>query len=154
MLMDKRTEFLVAAAVPTAVGLGLPVGGQIPLGTARDVGGGDSGKLTCVIQVTQAFTSAGAATVEFVVASDSVAAIAVDGTASEHVKSKAFAVTELTLGTEIHLDLPSESSAEPYELFLGILTRVGVAVLTAGAVNAFLTRDAGNWKAYPAPGQA
>jgi hypothetical protein len=153
MLMDKRTELANAVNAFGAVGRIL-VGDQIPLGVARDIGGGDSGQLTLVIQVSTAFTTATTGTTRFILASDASAAIAVDGTASEHAVTKAFSVAELSLGQEIHIPLPPESSNEPYEPFLGLLVQVESAATTAGAVRAFLTRDAGNWKSYPAPGQA
>jgi hypothetical protein len=154
MILDERLEFADALAVPVGPGT-VNVGDQIPLGVARDVGGvGDTSKLTVVVQVTAAFTSGGAATVAFQIVSDSVAAIDTAGTQSIHAKTKDFTIAELTaLGNEIMLDLPPEATQEPYEEFLGIQAVVGVAALTAGSVNAFLTRDVGNWKAYPAPGQ-
>jgi hypothetical protein len=153
MLLDERLEFADDAAVPVGPGT-VNIGDQVPLSVARDVGGGDSGKLSVVFQVTEAFTSGGAATVRFQVASDSVASLATDGTQSVHVASKDFALSELTLGARFVLDLPPEASAEPYELFLGVQAVVGVAALTAGKVNAFISRDIGTWKAYDAPGQA
>jgi hypothetical protein len=154
MILDERCEFADALDLALAQGT-QNVGDQIPLGVARDVGGvGDTSKLTVTIQVTEAFTSGGAATVVFQIVSDDVAAIATDGSQSVHARTKAFSIAELTdLGTEIHLDLPPEASAEPYETFLGVQAVVAVADLTAGAVNAFLNRDAGNNKAYSSPSQ-
>lgn len=152
MLLDERLEFADDLAVPVGPGT-VNIGDQVPLSVARDIGGGDSGKLTVVFQVTEAFASAGAATVKFQVASDAVAAIDTAGAQSVHVASKNFSLAELTLGARLALDLPPEASAEPYELFLGVQAVVGVAALTAGKVNAFISRDIGTWKAYPAPSQ-
>ncbi len=37
---------------------------------------------------------------------------------------------------------------DAYERFLGLLQTTGVAAVTAGKVNAFLTHDVAKWKAY------
>ena len=36
-----------------------------------------------------------------------------------------------------------------YERYLGILATIGTTTVTAGAINAFLTRDPTGWKSYP-----
>jgi len=155
MLMDERLEFADDVAVVVTADQTDNIGDQVPLSVARDVGGGDSGKLTVAFQVTEAFTSGGGATVAFQVASDATAAIATNGTQSVHMRTKVFSMAELALGAEFSIDLPNEASNEPYELFLGVqAVKAGGAALTAGKVNAFITRDYGNWKAYTAPGQS
>jgi len=155
MLVDKRTEFADNVDVQNAPGTA-NVGNQIPLGVAREVGGGDSGKLSVVIYVTETFAAPSTdGTIQFQVASDNTASIATDGTQSIHVKSKAFAEAELVAGLKIVLDLPvQQDGAEPYETFLGLQAVTALQTFTAGAVHAFLSRDIGSQVHYPAPGQA
>lgn len=143
-IMDSRAEFLDATALSTsATGLAL-IGNVIDTSVARDLGNGRPVYL--VISVDTAVTSGGSATVEFDLVSDAQAAIAVDGSATLHAATKAFAKATLIAGYQIILPLPLENP--PYEQFLGILQNVGTAALTAGKVNAFLTLDPPRWKAY------
>lgn len=144
MLVDDRLEFCDAQALSTAAtGLAL-VGDVINLGQARDIGAGEP--LYLVIQVDTAVTSGGAGTLEFVLASDAQAAIAVDGSATEHFRSGLKAKTVFVAGYTIAIALPMEGPV--YEQYLGILQNVGTAALTAGKINAFITRDVAKWKAY------
>ena len=145
MIIDSRLEFCDATALSTAAtGLAL-IGSQIPLGNARDIG--NQNALHLVITVDTQVTSGGAATVEFQLVSDASAAIAVDGTATVHAKSAAIPKATLAPGYQIVIPVPPELPA--YEPFLGILQNVGVAALTAGKINAFLTADPPVNKAYP-----
>lgn len=145
MIMDNRAEFADATALDTA-GTGLVlVGDVMDLSVARNVGNGKP--LYCVIQIDTAVTSAGAATCGFVLASDAQAAIAVDGTASVHGQTPLVAKASLIAGYTFIIAVPPEGSVA-YERYLGILQNVGVAALTAGKVNAFLTTDISQWKAY------
>lgn len=103
--------------------------------------------LFLVIQITTTFASAGAATVQFQLASDAAAAIATNGTATVHAATQAFVFSTLTAGTRIILPLPG--GFPDAERYLGILVVTAGATTTAGAFSAFLTTDAQNWKAYP-----
>lgn len=147
MILDERNEFADATALSTAAtGLAL-VGDVIDLGTdgVNDVEG-----MYLVVTVDTAVTSAGAATVEFQLASDAQAAIAVDGSASVHAKSAAIAKTALVAGAQAFVvALPKGQ----YERYLGILQNVGTAALTAGKINAFLTNAPATWKSFDAPFQ-
>lgn len=144
MILDERTELCDATALSTAAtGLAL-VGDVLDLTVARDVGQGRP--LYLVIQVDTAVTSGGAATVEFDIASDAQAAIAVDGSATIHAKSFAIPKATLVAGYQLVIPLPWESPA--YERYLGLLQNVGVAALTAGKINAFLTDTPAKWAAY------
>lgn len=136
MILDERGELCDATALDTSgTGLAL-VGDVIDLGpNARDIGAGEP--MSLVIQLTTAVTSAGAATVEFQLASDAAAAIATDGSASVHAKSAAVPKASLVAGFEIVLPLPPDAGT-PYERYMGLLQNTGVAALTAGAINAFL----------------
>lgn len=148
MILDKRNEFADAVALSTAAtGLAL-VGDVIDLGTD---GINDVEDMYLVIQVDTAVTSAGSATVEFQLASDAQAAIAVDGSATVHAKSAAVPKATLVAGyTVIQLELGKGQ----YERYLGILQNVGTAALTAGKINAFLTNVPVTAKSFPAPSQA
>lgn len=145
MIIDKNLQIATALALPTGLGLGL-VGDQIPLGSiGRDPANGRP--LHLVISVTSAILSAGAATVEFQLVSDAQAAIAVDGTATVHSKTHAFPKATLVAGFQIAIPLPPQFPA--YEAFIGLISNVGTAALTAGSINAFVTDNVQNSKAYP-----
>lgn len=145
MILDERNEFADATALSTAGTGRALVGDVIDLGgTSQDIGNGE--QLYLVIQVDTAVTSAGSATVQFELASDASASIATDGTASVHYTSAAVAKATLVAGyTVAAVALPNGT----YERYLGILANVGTAALTAGKVNAFLTRDVAKWVATP-----
>ena len=143
MILDERNEFCDATALNTGVAASYLIGDVIDLGLSRDIGTGED--LYLVITVATTATSGGAATGQFHLASDAQAAIAVDGTASYHFSSAAIAVATLVAGYTIAaVRLPSGT----YERYLGILQTTGTAAFTAGAVNAFLTKDISKWTAY------
>lgn len=147
MILDERNEFADATALSTAATGRALVGDVIDLGASpSDVVDG----MYLVIQVDTDVTSAGAATVSFELASDAQAAIATDGSATVHYASAAIPKATLVAGAKVAVvELPQGT----YERYLGILQNVGTAAVTAGKVNAFLTKDPANWKAYDAPFQ-
>jgi len=148
MILDERNEFADALTIATATGRALH-GDVIDLGVARDIGNGEP--LYLVISIDTAVTSAGAATVDFELVSDAQAAIAVDGTATIHASTGAIGKATLVAGYTRVLALPMEGAV--YERYLGVITNVGTAALTAGKANAFLTHDVTRWKAYDSPSQ-
>lgn len=150
MILDERLEFADATAFGGLAGRRL-IGDVVDLGPKqRDPGNGES--LYLVLQVTQTFTSGTTSNVSFELASDAQAAIAVDGTATVHFVSATFVQSALVAGKVVAIvALPIEGSV--YERFLGVIGNTDVAV-TAGAINAFLTKDPPAWKAYDAPNQA
>jgi hypothetical protein len=151
MILDKRNEFCDAVALNTGAAGTYLVGDQIDLGVARDMGNGEP--MYLVITVDTLPTSAGAATAQFQLASDASASIATNGTATVHLETKAFAISEMAAGTMLAaIALPLEGVA--YERYLGILQVTGTAAFTAGKINAFLTHDVAKWKSYDAPFQA
>jgi hypothetical protein len=97
--------------------------------------------------------AAAAGTVKFQLASDAQAAIATDGSATVHFDTGTFvtdddALNDLDAGATIAaVALPMEGNA--YERYLGILCVTATTTTTAGAINAFLTKDVSKWKAYP-----
>lgn len=144
MIIDSRNEFADATALSTAGTGRALVGNVVDLGSAsRDIGEGAD--LYLVIEVDTAVTSDGSATVSFELASDAQAAIAADGTATVHFATAAIPKATLIAGYKTAVCLPQGAV---YERYLGILANVGTAALTAGKVNAFLTTDVANWRAY------
>ena len=145
MILDERLEFADALAIPTPLAKAL-VGDVVDLGVAaRDIGAGDP--IWFVVQITTTVTSAGASTIVFELVSDAQAAIAVDGTATVHFASGALPKAALIAGyPAVATPLPRHGPA--YERYLGVLATPAAFALTAGAVNAFLTRDYAKFKAY------
>lgn len=149
MILDERNEFCDAVTGVSAASTNTLRGDVMDLGST--VGDGfQSGLPVLVITVDTAFVSANSNTTRFVLVSDAAAAIAVDGTATEHATSHDFLPTELVAGAKIVIPLPTGLPA--YERFLGIMQVVGAGVsgVTAGTFSAYLTMDAGQWKPYAA----
>jgi hypothetical protein len=146
MIYDYETQFCTATALSTAAtGLAV-VGVLVDTGTAgRDLGVGEP-DMYAYFSVSTAVTSAGAATVQFILASDAQDPIAVDGSATVHATSAAIPKATLVAGYKFALALTVGVTAERY---LGILQNVGTAALTAGAINAYLTADVPTYKSYP-----
>lgn len=145
MYVDSFLEFADAEAIDGSTGTAL-VGDVINLEDTRDIGQGEP--LYLVIQVTTEVDSAAdGASVEFILASDDSASIATGGGATEHLSTGAVAEANLTAGKQFIYHLPLEGNA--YEQYLGILATISGEAVTAGAVNAFITKDAGKYQAYP-----
>lgn len=147
MILDELTEFLDATALNTGAAGTYLIGDVIDTTHAsiRDLGDGE--ELYLVIQVTTAVTSGGAATVQFQLASDAQAAIATDGSATIHYQT--IAIPKATLIAGYAAAIVALPRGAVYERYLGILQITGTAALTAGAVNAFLTKDPSKYRAYP-----
>lgn len=153
MILDKRTEFADAVALNTGAAGTYLIGDQVNIGPqARDVGNGEP--LYLVITVDTPITAGASGTVSFSLASDDTAAISTS-TSTVHLTTPVFTVgAGIAAGTVLAaIALPSDG-AKPYEQFLGILQTTGVAAVTAGKINAFLTFDVAKWTAYDAPAQA
>lgn len=152
MLLDEYTEFADAVAVTGNAGTAL-IGDVINLKSASlDIGQGEP--VYAVINVdTEIITGGDAGTIQFFVASDAQAAIATDGSATIHASSPSI-VTDGTdangaLAKAGQFPLFVELPVGTYEQYLGILCTIGTTAVTAGKINAFLTRDKRGWKAYP-----
>ncbi|MER1940647.1 Bbp16 family capsid cement protein [Castellaniella sp. FW104-16D08] len=149
MIIDKRNEFADALALNTG-GAGTYLLGNVidtdPAAIApNDTVDLQGSEMFLVVQVDTAATSGGAATLQIKLASDAQAAIATDGSATEHVVLPAVAVADLTAGKMVAcVKLPSGA----YERYLGILQVTGTAAFTAGKINVFLTSDPAIWKPY------
>jgi hypothetical protein len=156
MLLDERLEFADAVSVAAAAGTAL-IGDVIDLkpsttnpNTTVDLEGSE---MYLVIQTdTEIITGGAAGTLQFKLASDAQAAIATDGSATEHVVTAAMVTDDAAVndarfnaGGLIYCGkLPSGA----YERFLGILAVTAVTTTTAGKINAFLTRDPALYRAY------
>lgn len=150
MILDERTEFADAVTAVSNASTRTLRGDVIDLEAAGEGPAMGAGfNLYVVITIDTAFVSANNNPTRFVVSSDSVAAIAVDGSETQHVTSQDFLPADLTAGTKIVLPLPAGAPA--YERFLGIVQDVGAGAsgITAGAFSAYLTPDAGEWKSLP-----
>jgi hypothetical protein len=144
MILDERCEFADALALGLSTGRA-NLGDQIPLTVARNVGSPPR-PLYFVVQVTTAIT--GPTSVAFELVSDTSNPPLTDGTATVHVASRSVPVASLTAGTVVCcIPLPGEPPA--YETILGVQQNVTGSAVGAGAVNAFLTHDPKQWKAYP-----
>lgn len=151
MIVDKMLEIADATSVAAEAGTAL-IGSQIDLGEiGRDIGNGQQPYLVITVD-TSIITGGNAGTVRFVLASDSTAAIAVDGSATEHWTSNDFvtdddALNALDAGAVICVPLPLHLPA--YERFLGLLCVTATTTTTAGAISAYITMDPKGYKAYP-----
>lgn len=139
MILDEKLEFCDATAVSAAAGTAV-AGDVVDL---DDLGRDLLDTLYLVIQVTTAFASGGSATVDFRLSSDSTANLATSAT--DHWSTGALAIAGLTAGKTFIVPLPKVND---YERYLGIRVVTAVATTTAGSINAFLTLEPQNWKAY------
>jgi hypothetical protein len=153
MILDERTEFADAVSVAAAAGTAL-IGDVIDTTVVRNLGSGRNLHLVITVAV-EIITAGTAGTLVFKLVSDAQAAIATDGTATEHFVSRAFVTddagandAELNAGgVPVKVMLPEEG--RPYERYLGILAVTATTTTTAGAINAFLTFEPKATKAYP-----
>lgn len=149
MILDERNEFADATALSTGAAGTYLIGDQIDTTLANNIGAIDG--LHLVIQVTTGITAAAAGTVSFSLASDAQAAIATDGSATVHFTTRAFATSATAIAAGTVLATVALPRGFTYERYLGILQTTGTAAITAGAINAFLTTEPGNWVAYDSP---
>lgn len=148
MILDSRNEFADAVAVNTGAAGTYLVGSQIDLGAANNVGA--ISDLHLVIQVQTAVTAGANGTLEFVLASDSTAAIATDGSATVHFTTGTIpSAAGIAAGTV--LACVAVPQGFTYERYLGILQKTGTAAATAGSIDAFLTDDPARWVSYDSP---
>lgn len=144
MIIDTLTQFADNVTLPTAIATA-NVGDILDTGLqGRDIGQGQPVYLIWII--TAAVTSATAPTVIFQLVSDATSTISTT-TQTVHMQSAAFVKATLVAGFTLVMPIPSESPA--YEKFVGVQTITATAVLTAGAVDAFLSLDNHGWKSYP-----
>lgn len=153
MILDELTEFADATSVAAATGTAV-IGDVIDLSVNQDIGIGED--VWIVIQTaTEIITGGTAGTIQFYVVSDSLATLGAATLASctEHLRSASLVTddsaansTELNAGGTI---LAARLPAGSYERYLGVLATIGSTTVTAGAINAFLTRNYAKWVAMP-----
>lgn len=137
MIIDDRLEFCDATAMNTGGAGTYLVGDVIDLqGTSNDIGAGHP--LFWIVQIDTLPVSA-TGTAAFVLASDAQAAIATDGSATEHARTAASLAATLVAGYQFIVPVPLESPV--YERYLGVLQVTAVAAFSAGKINSFLTLD-------------
>lgn len=147
MILDERLEFCDAVDVSSTVGTSLE-GDVIDLGATPQDYGSPYRPMYLVIQVTTAFATATTATAQFTLATDAAAAIATNGTATEHIITDAFDTGVLVQGYTLQIPLPQGVGLE-YERYMGILVTTAGATTTAGSINAFLTSSVSNQRLLP-----
>ena len=104
---------------------------------------------------TEIITGGVAGTIGFQLVSDAAAAIATNGTATVHLDSGTFVTGATTTGDAniqaggvVFMGAMPTGAARTYERYLGVLSTVATATVTAGNLNAFLTYDPSAWAAY------
>lgn len=149
MMKDTLGQFCSALALPTSGTGYFNVGDQIDTSIIRDIGRGKP-PIYLVTLVNVAITSGSSATVQFILASDSVTPPRTDGTSENlHYTSPAIAKATLVAGYfATRVAVPLEPPV--YARYLGLQINVAVAALTGGSITSFLTLDPYAWKAFPA----
>jgi hypothetical protein len=143
MIIDGNLQFATAQAVTaTAAGtVTADLGPRHPGNTRTDIGTGE--ELYFVVQVTEAVTADGNATVTFTLESADNSALSTNPTV--HFTTPAIGKADLTLGaTPVVVRVP----AADYRRWLGARFTVGTGPLTAGRFHAFITKDVQKWRPY------
>ncbi|MHC8321207.1 Bbp16 family capsid cement protein [Pseudomonas sp. GB2N2] len=146
MYVDKQAEFsdnqtVTATAVSTNVYDLFPVGNGVNSNAVRDIGVGEDVYL--VVQVDNAATAAGAATVTVTLESSTTADLATAPTV--HFSSAAYALATLTANkTLMAFKLP----ADAYKRYIGVRYTVATGPLTAGSFSAFFAKDIQAFRSY------
>lgn len=148
MILDSRNEFCDAVALNTGAAGTYLIGSQIDTGLANNIGAIDD--LFLVIQVQTGITAAAAGTVSFSLASDDSAAVSTS-TSTVHITTAAFATSATAIAAGTVLACVALPKGFTYERYLGILQTTGVAAITAGKIDAFLTPNPAQWAAYDSP---
>jgi hypothetical protein len=128
MILDTLLQFSAAQAVTALADTASTNVVDAGLG---DAGAGDD--LYLFITTTEAVTSAGAATVQFVLQTDTAVGF---GTAVDAMLSAAIPKATLVAGATVKMRLPVGLSR-----YLRVAYRVGTAVLTAGKFSAYIAMD-------------
>jgi hypothetical protein len=146
MILDESLSICKATAVSAAAGTAL-VGNQIDLGVGERNPLRGVQPLYLVLTIDVAFTSGGAATVNFQLVSDAQVGILTDGTATVHYQTGAIALAGLTLRRRWIVPLPWSPDTER---FLGLLVVTAAATTTAGSITAEITAfPPSNYAPYP-----
>lgn len=147
MILDTNLMLANATAVPVALATGT-LANVVDLGAAvKNIFAGEP--LYAVINISTAFTSAGAATVDFRFVTDAQDPMAVDGTATFHGSTGPLPLSALVVGARFVVSL--NKLGPNAERYLGVNITNGVAALTAGAVGIHIVSNESapdSWRAY------
>lgn len=137
MLIDKRSTFARELSIPAAGGPA-KFGDSLPLSVRSNLGIGES--LWLVVNVPVAAVGGTSVALELITASDEAltANIASLGTLGT------FLTASMTLGATLSITTLPQAF---YNTFIG-LRHTTTGVFTAGKLNAFLTMEPGQWRAY------
>lgn len=139
MILDERSEFVDAVAIPTTLNANVLLGDVIDLGaTGQRVGSGEYADF--YVSVATAVT--GATSVEFKLVSDAQAAID-PSTGTVHGSTGAIPVAQLVPGALFSFQMPKGFN---YERYLGLVVTVA-GTATGGSVNSGFAAEAGGWTA-------
>lgn len=147
MILDEHLEFCDAEDVSAAMGTEV-IASAIDLQAAGVRLGVGAPALYLVINVSADFASAGAATVQFRLVSDSTDPASSDGSETRHWSSQAFDYTDLTAASK-PIVVPLPGPLPEYERYLQLQVVTAAATTTAGSINAFLTMNPAQWFHYP-----
>lgn len=154
MILDEYGEFAdatsVAAVASTAV-----IGDVIDLGgVTQDIGIGED--MWCVITVdTEIITAGSAGTIQFFLVSDALTTLGggVVANCTEHFRTAALVTDDAGANADVlnvgGVIAAFRLPAGTYERYLGILATIATTEVTAGKINAFLTKDYAKWIATP-----
>lgn len=152
MLLDSRTEFADNTPVNTGGAGTYVVGNQVDLGASqrRDLGGDQA--LYLVIQVGSAGLAGSTGTIQFQLVTADTDNLATNpevlfATAALATTASS-ATTTLRPGTVI---AAVQVPIALYRRFIGIRQVTATAATSAGSIEAFLTTNVRNWRAYDAP---
>lgn len=142
MILDRTNEFSDSQAV-TATAISANVIDVNPAAKNATIDYGAGEPVWLVLQVDTTFTAAGAATLT--ASLESAANAALSSGPVVHYTTPALALADLVAGAEVaRIRLPRGD----YKRYLGMRYTVGTGPMTAGAISAFLVKDAQDRKTY------
>lgn len=142
MILDRTNEFSDSQAV-TATAISTNVIDVNPAAKNATIDYGAGEPVWLVLQVDTTFTAAGAATLTATLESADNAALSSNPVV--HFTTPAIPLSGLTAGTQVaRIRLP----VGDYKRYLGMRYTVGTGPMTAGAISAFLVKDAQDRKTY------
>lgn len=152
MILDELNEFCDNVSVVGDAGTAL-IGDVIDLGlTSSDIGTGEEVYLVIKTGATEIITGGSAGTIQFLLASDAQEAIATNGTATVHLTSASLVTDDAAVNSSAlnagETILVAALPQGTYERYLGILCTIGSTSVTAGKIDAFLTKDPAKYFKY------
>lgn len=147
-ILEKFSEFCDNETLSATAGSFYFEGSSLDLGKAApgDIGAG--APVYLVITVATGITAASAGSIRFYLASDDAASLNGSGSTKHAAVVWATSTTAIPAGTVLMSQVLPETGRD-YERYLGIVTEVLTANLTAGAINAYLTCSPPKHYAYP-----